>query len=78
VTIKHLYIFPKSALKVLEIKTGKEFKIGTGFDDTTREFIWKNKESYIGKIVKYKTQLHGSKDKPRFPVFLGFRHEEDF
>lgn len=31
----------------------------------------------IGRLVKYKHQPHGAKDKPRCPVFLGFREAWD-
>jgi hypothetical protein len=31
----------------------------------------------MGKVVKYKSQPTGVKDKPRFPVFLGFRDVVD-
>lgn len=65
------------ALKVRDTKTGVEFEIGTGFDEETRKEIWRNKAKYTGKLVKYKHQPHGAKDKPRFPVFLGFRDKRD-
>jgi DNA ligase-1 len=68
------------ALHVRDFKTGAEFKIGTGMDDAMREDIWENREAYLGKLVKYKFQKEGQKkgsDVPRFPVFLGFRHEDD-
>lgn len=53
-----------------------EFNIGSGFDDATKQEIWDNRDKYLGKLVKYKYQEFG-KDAPRFPVFLGFRHEDD-
>lgn len=71
---------PKGTLGALEVKdckTGVEFKIGTGFDDVMRANVWDNPDRYIDRIVKYKSQPHGEKDKPRFPVFLGFRDKED-
>lgn len=65
------------AVKVRDIKTGVEFKIGSGFDDEYRKKIWDNQSNFLGKLVKYKFQPSGAKDLPRFPVFLGFRHEND-
>ncbi len=64
---------------VRDIKSGVEFEIGTGLGltQTLRKSIWDNKSSFIGKLVKYKFQPAGIKDKPRFPVFLGFRDERD-
>ncbi len=52
---------------------GVTFNIGSGFNLEQRKLFWK--ESQIGKIVTYKFQLHGSKNKPRIPIFLGFRKD---
>lgn len=60
------------ALKVRDVKTGVEFHIGTGFTAEDREADW-----LPGMIVKYKSFPVGTKDKPRFPVFLGRRMKED-
>lgn len=65
------------ALNVRDLKSKVEFSIGTGFDAATRDAFWKDRKSVIGKIVKYKFFPGGSKDKPRFPVFLGFRDKRD-
>lgn len=56
---------------------GETFKLGTGFTPQQRKHIWENRQAYLGKSGKFKYQLHGTKDKPRIPVFLGFRHEDD-
>jgi DNA ligase-1 len=68
-------------LLVRDLKTGVAFGIGTGMDQATRLEIWKNQEKYLGKLVKFKFQAFGMKNepnaRPRFPVFLGFRHEFD-
>jgi DNA ligase-1 len=52
---------------------GVEFDIGTGFNDFERNHIWINREALTGSTVKVKYFPTGSKDKPRFPTFLGFR-----
>jgi len=57
--------------------TGVEFNIGTGFDAATRALIWAARESWLGRVVKYKFFPIGSKDAPRFPVFLGERMPGD-
>jgi len=62
---------------VRDLTSGIEFDIGTGMDDALRQEVWDNKKNYIDKIVKYKYQEAGMKDKPRFPVFLGFRDPRD-
>jgi DNA ligase 1 len=64
------------ALNVRDLKTKVEFSIGTGFDADTRKELWEMR-NIIGKIVKYKYFASGSRDKPRFPVFLGFRDKRD-
>lgn len=65
------------ALMVKDVKTGVEFEIGTGFTAAQRDALWKMGIGLNGKLVKYKSQPVGVKDKPRFPVFLGFRDEID-
>lgn len=63
------------ALLVRDIHTGVEFSVGSGFDDELRDELWNNNP--IGKIIKYKYFPVGQKDKPRFPIFLGFRDVQD-
>lgn len=73
-------LVPMDTLGALVVKCdkfSKEFKIGTGFDDVTRAEIWKNKDKYLGRLVTFKYQPHGTKDKPRIPSFKGFRDERD-
>lgn len=59
------------ALSVRDVETGVEFEIGTGFTDADRAAMWSKPP--IGLVVKYKHFAQGIKDKPRFPVFLGYR-----
>lgn len=74
------------ALVVRDLKTGVEFNIGTGFTEQDRKRMWKGVKAIanispgsevIGLICKYKSFHIGVKDKPRHPVFLGFRSKED-
>jgi DNA ligase-1 len=60
-----------------DIHTGVEFRCGTGLTQNDRETLWDTREELIGKIIKYKFFPTGSKDKPRHPVFLGFRSKLD-
>lgn len=62
------------SLKVRDITTGVEFEIGTGFTEMDRIEFYATGKSMIGRVIKYKSQKVGVKDKPRFPVFLGFRN----
>ncbi len=66
------------ALIVNDPKFG-EFKIGTGKGLTAelRQEIWDNRGTYLGKLAHYRYQPHGVKDKPRIPVWHGFRDPED-
>ena len=68
-------------LNVRDLKTKVEFSIGTGFDADTRKRIWelykKDPKKVLKTIVKYKFFASGSKDKPRFPVYLGPRDKRD-
>jgi DNA ligase-1 len=56
---------------------GVDFKIGTGFDQALRKKVWENRKGLKGTVIKYKYQKEGGEDRPRFPVFLGFRDKRD-
>lgn len=56
---------------------GVKFEIGTGFTELRRKKFYLEWENNLNKIIKYSYQDIGSKDKPRMPVFKGFRSEED-
>jgi len=64
-------------IDVTDLKTGVGFSIGTGFDAATRVSLWAKRDELIGKVVKYKHQPSGADERPRFPVFLGFRDSWD-
>jgi len=52
-------------------------KVGTGYDDATRQEIWDNQNKYLGRTVTFTYQPSPGDKKPRFPVFKGFRAELD-
>lgn len=62
-------------LTVRDLKTGVVFDIGSGFTAEGRDWWWKCFPK--GAIIKYKYFPTGGKDKPRFPVFIGFRNSID-
>lgn len=66
-------------LLVRDIKDGREFGIGTGvgLNDALKKQIWDNQSKFLGRLIKYKYQEVGTKDKPRIPSFQGFRDERD-
>lgn len=55
----------------------ESFHCGTGFTQAQRIEIWQNQKSYLGKSAKIKYMEASSKLRPRHPVFLGLRVEED-
>lgn len=65
------------ALSVWDRVTGVLFEIGTGFTATDRAVLWNQRSTLVGKVVKYKYFPTGSKDRPRFPVYIGFRDVKD-
>lgn len=62
---------------VRDTKTQVEFEVGGGFTAAMRQEYWKDRKRLVGKILKYKYFPIGLKDRPRFPVFLGFRDKRD-
>lgn len=71
-------LVPTDTLGSLVLKyNDTTFSCGTGFDDKLRKEIWDNKEMYLGKLASIRYMSVGSKDLPRIPSFIGFRHAED-
>lgn len=64
------------AFVVRDIYSGVELSVA-GFNDQQKREWWDDRESLLGKIVKYKYIDFGVKEAPRFPGFLGFRDESD-
>lgn len=69
----------KGTLGALLCKTmeGVEFSLGGGFTADQRAQLWAIRDTLVGRIAKYKHFVVGMKDKPRFPVWLGFRDPRD-
>ena len=72
-------LVPMEKLGALKLVTpeGTEFSCGSGFDDATRVQLWKERNSLIGRLAKVKYFEQGNYDVPRFPIFLGWRVEDD-
>lgn len=70
---------PMGTLGALVCRTpeGVEFKIGSGYDAETRQYLWNNRFYLDGQFVKYKFFPCGVKEAPRFPIFLGLRDSRD-
>lgn len=65
------------ALVVRDVKSGVEFKCGTGFTAADRTMFWSDRDGSTGKTIKYKFFPIGVKDKPRHPTYVGMREEWD-
>lgn len=71
---------PRGTLGALICRSPKyeeTFKIGTGFDEKMRKWIWEHRTEVLNTLVKYRHQPSGAKDKPRFPSYIGFRSQLD-
>ncbi len=79
-------MIPANTLGALILSTEwGELRVGTGFDAALRQEIWGSMKwsevegryltSYFGRTITFKYQAHGMQDKPRFPVFKGFRED---
>ena len=62
---------------VRDVETGVKFSVGSGFNAQQKEQFWEEREQLNGKIIRYKSLQVGAMDKPRHPIFLGFRDKED-
>lgn len=64
---------------LVEHPTFGQFYVGSGQGLTheLRQKIWDTPHAYIGRLIKFKYLPIGVKDKPRSPIFLGFRDRED-
>lgn len=66
------------ALICKDLESGETIKVAAGkMSHSERIFLFANQGDIIGKVIKYKTFLHGIKDKPRFPTFQCFRALND-
>lgn len=54
-----------------------EIGTGIGLTNELKKLIFDNQKDYFHKIIKYKFQFEGTKDKPRCPSFQGFRDLDD-
>lgn len=59
-----------------DVKSSVEFNCGTGLTAGERQSIWDDRQGYLGLTLKYKHFPVGIKEKPRHPVFLGWRGDE--
>lgn len=69
------------ALRVVDVTSGVDFHVGSGFTANERLWWWQNKAAILARsartLIKYKFFAVGVKDRPRHPVFAGLRSEID-
>lgn len=65
------------ALEVRDLTTGVEFSIGSGFDQATRDQLWRDRATLPGRLAAYRHFPVGAYDRPRFPTFKGLRSPLD-
>jgi DNA ligase-1 len=65
------------AVTVRNLDGGETFSVGSGFTADERLKYWGVRHKLIGKLIKYRYFPTGSKDRPRFPTFIGFRDPID-
>lgn len=53
------------------------FNVGSGFTAEQRADYWKIRNLLVDKIITIKHQPHGAVEKPRIPIFIGFRELSD-
>lgn len=65
------------SLNVIDVKTGVEFNIGTGYNAQQRKTLWEEhlEGKLKGRIITYRYFDIGIKRAPRFPVFISFRED---
>ena len=54
-----------------------ELKVSIAMTNEEKEFVWNNREVFIGRYIEYKGLMVGAKDLPRHPVYLRMRDDKD-
>lgn len=60
---------------VCELTDGNTFRVGSGFTEQQRRDYWDQQARLFGATITVKYQELTQYGIPRFPVFLGFRHD---
>ena len=65
------------AFTVRDTVSGVEFSVGTGLTAADRADFWARRDQLLGSLICYKFFPVGVKDRPRHPVYKGFRDRAD-
>lgn len=58
---------------IVESEKWGKFKLSGKLSNIERTYIWGLSHTFKGKVVKFKYKPFGFKDKPRCPIFIGFK-----
>jgi DNA ligase-1 len=61
---------------ILQQENGQICECGTGFTDEDREYIYKNRSEFVGKVAEIKYQELTKDGIMRFPVFVRWRNDK--
>jgi DNA ligase-1 len=54
---------------------GREFKVAGAMSREFKIYVWNHKREFLKQWLTYKWQRHGTKGKPRTPIFKGIRRD---
>ena len=77
---EHAGLIPGGTLGALEVRdlvSGVTFAIGSGFDQVTRDRLWRGRAPLPVQLVAYRPFPVGAYEKPRFPTYKGLRNPLD-
>lgn len=55
--------------------TSSNIRVATGLTDQLRYQIWTHQKDFLGHTIVFKHKPYGKKDKPRSPIWVGFRKD---
>lgn len=61
---------------VVKQENGLQCECGSGFSDDDRDYMWNNKDEFLGRKVEIKYQELTNHDIMRFPIFMRFRDDK--
>ena len=59
------------------VYNGVDVQVGSGLTDELREEIWRNKSSFLGRMIEVRYQEETPDGSLRFPTFVCFRSDKD-
>jgi len=69
-------LIDKAACFTVKYK-GKNLDVTIALSNQDKEYIWKHKKEFLGRMIQYKGLLVGAKDKPRHATFERYRDDKN-